>query len=116
LKDSLKNQFDYTIKVRIVSEKYFSGFFLGTLFSTVSVSLLPIPFKQYYRMETEIVARDGKLVGSYKRNAYLTKWVEAFLIFIYPFHPENRIKEEIYVSMLHDTFKQIESEGVLSAK
>ncbi|MDK9701274.1 MAG: hypothetical protein OEM52_14135 [bacterium] len=115
-KDSLKGQFDYTVKVRIVSEKYFSGFFLGTLFSSISATLLPIPFKQYYRMETEIITKDGKLVGKYKRNATLSKWVETFLIFVYPFHPENRKREEIYVAMLHDTFRQIESEGVLSAK
>ena len=116
LKDSLRGQFDYTVKVRIVSEKHFSGFFLGSLFSSVSLTVLPIPFKQYYRMETEIITKDGKLVGTYKRNAVLSKWVETFLIFVYPFHPENRKREEIYVEMLHDTFKQIESEGVLSKK
>jgi hypothetical protein len=112
-KDSLKTQFDYSIKIRIVSESSFASDFLGTFFSSISATLLPIPYKQYYRMETEIISRDGKLVGSYKRNATLTKWVETLLIFAYPFCPENRKREEIYVEMMHDTFKQIESESVL---
>lgn len=112
LRDSLKDQFDYTIKIRFVTEKYFSGYFLGTIFSSLTATLVPVPYKQYYRMETEIYRKDGHLVKSYKRSATLTKWVEAFLIFVYPFHPENRKREEVYVAMMHDTFKQIESEGV----
>ena len=35
------------------------------------------------------------------------------LIFVYPFHPEQRKKEELYVEFLHDIFKQIEKENIL---
>jgi hypothetical protein len=113
LKDSLMTAQDYTIKMRIETKKKFSNYFLGALASSISATILPVPYYQYYTVTTDVFNHDRKLIATYTRSATLTKWVEALLIVAYPFHPEERKREEIYMAFLHDTFKQIESEGVL---
>ena len=64
-------------------------------------------------LNADIFNSKGLLIKSYERNASLTKWVQTFLFFFYPFHPEKRKKEEIFVEFLHDIFKQIETEKIL---
>jgi hypothetical protein len=116
IRDSLMAQSDYTVKVRIVAEHRFVSYFFGGLATTITATLIPIPYRKSYRMETEVFARDGKLIGAYHRQAYLSKWVEMFLVFAYPFCPEDRKREEIFMAMLHDTFRQMESERVLTIR
>ena len=112
-KDSLMLEHDFVMKIKFMREKSFAKNFLGTIVSTVSLTLFPIPYKHSYSANLEIFDAKGHLVKSYSRNTSLTKWVQTFLIFIHPFHPERRKKEEIYVEFLHDIFKQIETENVL---
>ncbi len=112
-KDSLMTVYDCTLKVWIESKKKFSNYFLGTMGSVVTATLAPIPYFQYYAVTADLYDHDRKLVASYTRGATLTKWVEVLLIVAYPFHPEGRKREEIYMDFLHDIFKQIESEGAL---
>jgi len=112
-KDSLIAANDYTLKIRIESKKKFSNYFLGTMGAVVTATLAPMPFFQYYAVTADLYNNERKLVASYSRNATLTKWVESLLIVAYPFYPEERKREEIYMDFLHDIFKQIESEGVL---
>ncbi len=112
-KDSLITVNDYTLKIRIESKKKFSNYFLGTMASVVTATLAPIPYYQYYGVSADLYDHERRLVASYRRDARLAKWVEALLIVAYPFHPEERKKEEVYMDFLHDIFKQIESEGVL---
>jgi hypothetical protein len=111
--DSLKALHDYTIKIRIIEEKRFASSFFAGLTSTVSATLIPAPYRQSYRMETEVFTSNGKLVASYHRQAFLTKWVELLLLFAYPFYPEDRKREEVFLAMFHDTFRQMESEKIL---
>jgi len=113
VRDSLMTVHDYTVKLRMVDEKYFSRQFLGTLTSTLSATLLPIPYTEYFSLEIEVFDHDRKLIKTYQRKAHLTKWVQTFMIFVYPFHPEERKREEVYMEFLHDAFRQMESEGVL---
>ncbi|MCX6638939.1 MAG: hypothetical protein NTW14_00440 [bacterium] len=113
LRDSLTTQNDYTVKIRIIEERHFAPTFFAGFGSVISATVLPMPYRQTYRMETEVYSRGGSLVGSYHRQAYLSKWVELLLVFAYPFCPEDRKREEVFMLMLHDTFKQIESENVL---
>jgi len=112
-KDSLTTANDYMIKIRISNTKSFAKHFLGTLFSSVTVTILPIPYSWNYGLVAEVYNHDRQIIATYERRASLTKWVEALLIFVYPFYPEERKREEIYMLFLHDTFRQIESEGVL---
>lgn len=113
-KDSLMKQHDFVMKIKFNREKSFAKNFLGTFFSSVSLSLLPVPYTYSYSVNADLFNSQGQLLKSYSRRASLTKWVQTLLIFAYPFHPEQRKKEELYVEFLHDIFKQIESEKVLN--
>ncbi len=112
-RDSMMALYDYTIKIRFKTETSFSRYFLGTLASTFSATVLPVRYSQHYTMEAQVYDSDQRLIATYKRQARLGKWVETLLIFVYPFHPEARKREEIYVGFMHDLFRQIESEQVL---
>ncbi len=116
LKDSLMHQHDYIIKILFMRQKSFSRTFLGTIGSSLSLTLLPIPYTYSYSATADVYDSQGHLLKNYARSASLTKWVQSFLIFIYPFHPEQRKKEELYVQFMHDIFKQIETEKILYLK
>jgi len=113
MKDSLMLTHDFVMKIKFMREKSFTTHFLGKIASTLSLTLLPIPYTYSYSIDVNILNSKGHLIKNYSRKASLTKWVQTFLIFVYPFHPEKRKKEEIYVEFLHDIFKQIETEKVL---
>ena len=81
--------------------------------SLLSLTVIPAPYEWDYTVTADLRDRGGKLVKSYERKARLTNWVEAFLIFAYPFHPLEGKREEIYAESLHDIFRQIETEKVL---
>ncbi len=113
LRDSLMKTMDYTVKMRIEAKKSFSNYFLGGLISTATVTLIPIAYTQNFTVITEVLNSKNEFVAKYERRASVSNWSQLFLIFVYPFHPENRKIEEVYMDFLRDTFRQIESEGVL---
>lgn len=115
-KDSLMQKHDYVLKMKFMREKSFAKKFLGTLFSSLSFTLIPVPYTCSYSVNADLYNSKGQLLKNYSRQASLTKWVQTVLLFAYPFHPEQRKKEELYVEFLHDIFKQVESEKVLSKK
>ena len=112
-KDSLMRQHDYIMKMKFMRKKSFTKNFLGTLISSTSLTLFPIAYTYKYSLDAELYDSKGQLLKTYSRNASLTKWVQTLLIVVYPFHPEQRKKEELYVEFLHDVFKQIEQEKIL---
>lgn len=113
MRDSLMKSMDYTVKMRIEAKKKFTNYFLGGLFSTASCTLIPIAYTQHFTVITEVLNQKNELLAEYERQASVSNWSQLFLIFVYPFHPENRKIEEVYMDFLRDTFRQIESEGVL---
>lgn len=113
LKDSLIHQHDFIIKLKFRREKSFAKHFLGTLTTSLSLTLLPIPYQNTYSTTVELFDAQQHLLKTYTRSATLTKWVQSLLILVYPFHPEQRKKEELYVAFLHDIFRQMESEKIL---
>jgi len=115
-KDSLKTAHDYVMRIKFMKENSFVKHFLGTLFSTVSVTLLPIGYSTDYSIKLDLFNENDILIKSYTREASLTKWVQTLLIFIYPFHTERRKEEEVYIGFMHDIFRQIETERVLMGK
>jgi hypothetical protein len=114
LKDSLTQRNDYMIRMKFMRKSSFTQFFLGGLASTVSITLLPVPYTFSYSVTTDVYDSKGHLIANYNRAASLSKWVQTVLLFVYPFHTETRKKEELYVGFLHDIFKQIESEKILA--
>jgi hypothetical protein len=112
-KDSLMKKNDFVMKIKFMREKSFAKNFLGTLVSGLSLTVIPIPYTYSYSMNLDLYNSNNQLLKTYSRKATLTKWVQTLLVFIYPFHPEQRKKEELYVEFMHDVFKQIESEKIL---
>ncbi len=110
------HQHDCIVKISFMRQKSFSKTFLGTIASSLSLTLLPIPYSFSYSATAEVFDAQGHLLKNYARSASLTKWVQSLLIFIYPFHPEQRKKEELYVEFMHDIFKQMETEKVLISR
>ena len=113
LKDSLMASYELRMVMEFRQEKSFSKYFLGTLGSVLSLTLMPIPYTQEYFFNVDVFDSQGRLKKSYSRSATTTKWVEALLLPVYPFHTEKRKTEEIYVAFLHDVFRQIEAEKAL---
>ncbi len=115
LKDSLTASHDYVIYLKLKKETSFAKRFLGATVSTVSATLLPIPYSKIYSVHAAVKSNNG-LIREYSRSASVTTWVQTGLIFLYPFHPEKRKMEEIYVEFLHDIFFQIEADGILTGQ
>lgn len=104
---------DYTIEVDFFEESSFAQQCLSGTFTTLSMTVIPMPYYWDYTITAQVTARDGRRIASLQRKATLTAWIEAVLIFAYPFYPLEGRREEIYAGSLHDIFKQIESEKVL---
>ncbi|MDW7644401.1 MAG: hypothetical protein SCI25_05115 [Desulfuromonadales bacterium] len=111
--EELRQTHDYTIDIRFFEEASFKQQFLSGTISLVSLTLIPAPYTWEYTITADVYNVKGALVKSYQRQASLSNWVEALLIFVYPFHPIEGKREEIYVEALHDIFRQIETEKVL---
>lgn len=112
-REMLRGSHDYTLDIRIMEESSFAQHCLSGLISAVSLTVIPMPFTWHYTMNVNLYDKSGKLVRTYQRRAKLSNWAEAFLIFVYPFHPIEGKREEIYAGFLHDLFRQIEAEKVL---
>ena len=107
------NAHNYVIKMKFAKETSFVRNFLGNLLSTVSLTVVSVPYTQSHSLDTNVFNQSGILAAQFRHHASVSKWVEAVLIFIYPFHTEKRKTEEIYVEMLHDVFRQIDSQKIL---
>ncbi|WP_129127086.1 hypothetical protein [Geomonas oryzae] len=104
---------DYTVEVSLLEESSFRKDFLSGTVSLLSLTLIPMPYSWDYTMTANVMKKGGAQVASYQRKATLSNWVQAALIFAYPFYPLEGKREEIYSECLHDIFKQIEAERVL---
>lgn len=112
-KDSLLAVHDFIFRVKFNKENSFAQYFLGALFSSLSATVLPIPYKKNYSVTISIYNSEDVLIKTYSREASITKWVQSVLIFIYPFYTEKKKTEEVYIQFLHDIFRQVEAEKVL---
>lgn len=113
LKDSLMANYPLRIAIEYRVENSFAKYFLGTLTSTISFTLIPIPYTREFYLTVDVYDSEGRYKKSYKRSAETTRWVEAFLLPVYPFHTEKRKVEELYVESLHDVFREIEHDQIL---
>ena len=115
LKDTLLASYDFSVALEIRKEWSFAKYFLGNLCSAF-LAIPPIAYTKDFSVSAEVFDSDGRLIKNYNRSGKTTKWVEALLLPIYPFHTERRKTEEIYVEILHDIFRQIEAEKILTKK
>lgn len=112
-REALKNSNDYTLDIRIMEESSFKQQCFSATISLLSLTVIPAPYSWDYTINVDLYDKSGKLIRNYQRQAELSNWVEAFLIFAYPFYPLEGKREEIYSGFLHDVFRQIEGEKVL---
>ena len=113
LRDSLKQNNDYTIHVTFSKEDSFVKEFFGDLIMIGTLTILPAHFSWDYTIKADITNRSGVFLKSYTRHFTLSRWNNILLIFVYPFYPVENKTGEIYFESLRDIFRQIEAEGVL---
>jgi hypothetical protein len=106
---------DYSVRMVFLSESSFASETIWGLVAISSMMLFPAPFTADYSIETAVHDGDGHLVATYSRSARITSWVQAFLLFVYPFRPPEGEREALVSTLLRDLFRQMTAEGVLSA-
>jgi len=99
--------------MRFMREASFARQALGTIASVLTVTAVPVPYTRHYSVTAEVTDRSGRLLKVYRREATVTQWVQALLVFVFPFHPETRKTDEVYLEFLKDVFREIEADGVL---
>jgi hypothetical protein len=115
-KDSLSvGSHDFTVKMRFRRETSFPRQALGTIASVLTVTTIPVPYTRHYSVTTEVTDRSGRLLKTYQREATVTQWIQTLLVFVYPFHPETRKTDEVYLAFLKDVFREMEGDGVLDS-
>jgi len=111
--ENFKSSHDYTVQIEFLEESSFKQqCFSGTI-SLLSLTVIPMPYTWEYTITARVMDKKGGDIRSYQRKATLDNWVEALLIFAYPFYPLEGKREEIYSESLHDIFRQIETEKIL---
>ena len=108
-----KESNDYTLEIVFFEESSFKKHCFSGIISLLSLTLIPMPYSWNYTITANLFDENGKLINSYQRKATLSNWVEALLIFAYPFYPLEGKREQIYAESLHDIFRQIETGKVL---
>jgi hypothetical protein len=111
--ETFRGSHDYTLDITFFEESSFKQQCLSGTVSLLTLTLFPMPYSWDYTVTAKLYDRQERLIRSYERKATLNNWVEALLIFAYPFHPLEGKREEIYAESLHDIFRQIETEKVL---
>ena len=111
--EELRESHDYTLEIDFLEESSFKQQFLSGTISLLSLTVVPAPYSWDYTITAKLYDKEGKLAHSYQRKATLNNWVQTLLVFVYPFHPLEGKREEIYKESLHDIFRQIETEKVL---
>jgi hypothetical protein len=113
-RDELIAGSDFVVRIDFLRKHSFIGHFMAAIGSAVSLTLLPMPYSRDFFMDVEVFDADGASIRKYRRTASLTRWMQTFLIFLQPFHNEAIKEERIYIEFLHDVFREMESEGVLT--
>ena len=104
---------DFTVAMRFSRETSFRRQALGTIASVLTATTVPVPYTRHYSVTAEVRERSGRLLRTYRREATVTLWVEALLVFAYPFHPETRKTDEVYLEFLRDVFREMEADRIL---
>lgn len=113
-RDELIAESDFIVRIDFLREHSFVKHFLGYVVSTVSITAIPVPYSRSFSIDVHVHDADGNRLESYQRSASLTRWSQLFMIVLQPFHTEAIKKEQIYIETLHDVFRQMETERILS--
>lgn len=111
-KDELIRTRDFVVRVDLMEEYSFVRQFFGRVLSVVSLTAIPVPYTTRYSIDVRVMQGERE-VAAYHRSNSKRLWVQAFLLFIQPFHNDTIVKERIYIDLLHDVFREMEAGGVL---
>jgi hypothetical protein len=114
LRPDYRTDHDYSVRMTFLSESSFASDVVSGLVAFASLSLVPVPFRVDYSATAELRSPDGTLLGSYRRSAKITQWVEGLLIFAYPFRPPEGEQEKLVSRLLRDLFREMDAAGVMS--
>lgn len=112
-RDNKITQSDYVVKIEINRKNSFAKHVLGYLITLSFFDFVPVPYSWDYTFTVSLINKADGLIGKYSRTARVTNWYQVLLIAVYPFHPEERKTEEIYLESLTNIFRQVENENVL---
>jgi hypothetical protein len=116
LRPDYRTDHDYSVRMVFLSESSFASDVISGLVAFASLSLVPVPFRVDYSATAEVRSPDGTLLGSYRRSAKITQWVEGLLILAYPFRPPEGEQEKLVSRLLRDLFREMDAEGVLAGR
>lgn len=114
LRDSLISTHDFVIQLDFRRTRSFPRQMFSIIGSSLSLTLLPVPYTEHFAVHATLMDSEKQVIRTYTRRAKLTRWVQTLLFMVYPFHPEQRKIEELYLESLHDIFGQMEQEHILS--
>lgn len=109
----LRKELDYTVEINITKKKSLVKYFFGIISSSISATIIPMNYRREFTFEATVFNYKQELIKTYRREGELNKWVEAFLVVVWPFYHDKRKKEALYVNALQNIFLQIENEHVL---
>jgi len=112
-KENLKKESDYVIETTILKKESFARNFLGGMVSLVSLSLIPVTYPKDYYFTVKVYNAKGLLLKEYKRTGYIKDWVQLVMLFYYPYHSPEKAVEDLYSTILHDIFREIENDKLL---
>ncbi|MDD5712647.1 MAG: hypothetical protein PHY31_07820 [Smithellaceae bacterium] len=113
-KADLKAANDFAVDINVKTTESFPRTFIGGFVTLGSITLIPFPYVTNYEAVATIYDAKGNALKSYTQKDQIKTWVQAFLVFYYPFHPQERVREEVYLGMLRNIFLQMEAEGILN--
>lgn len=112
-KETLKKNNNYTIETTILKKESFTRNFLGGFVSLVSLSLIPVSYPKEYYITAKVYDVNGSLLKEYNRSGFVKDWVQLVMLYYYPSHTPEKATEELYSTILHDIFREIEHDKLL---
>lgn len=112
-KETLKKNADYIIETTILKKESFARNFLGGMVSLVTLTLVPVSYPKDYEFVTKVYDAKETVIKEYKRAANLKEWLHLVMLFYYPYHSPEKATEEMYSTILHNIFKEIENDKLL---
>ena len=106
-----KTHFDFIIRIETNRGAAYAMAYLSLLTLTV----LPSRIRERFIMSVE-VKEYGKLVKTYHYQDYMDTWRQLFLIFVFPFRPTNKVRQQVFENLMLNFLYDLQKDGLLSGE
>jgi hypothetical protein len=113
-KEELAAKSNFVIDIGIQKTSSYARDFIGTMVSIVTLTLIPVSIPAEYTATVNVYDSKGKLIKTYTQKAQLDTWVHLFMVYYYPTHSPEKGTEDVYIDLLHNIFRQIETDKILT--